>query len=66
MVFTTAWMASNYGYKTYVKWDATTTFDKLEVDGECFNSDVIHATTLASLNKEFVSVINSEHLLNII
>ncbi|MGY9053943.1 MAG: cysteine hydrolase family protein [Rhodobacterales bacterium] len=65
-VSTTARMAGNYGYETYIVSDATATFDKVGADGEHFNSDLIHATALASLNIEFASVLNSQHLLKIL
>lgn len=65
-VSTTVRMAGNYGYDTYLVSDATATFDKVGINGEHFNSELIHSTTLASLNVEFASVIDSNHLLKIL
>lgn len=65
-ISTTTRMAGNYDFKTYLISDATATFDRKGVNGEVFPSEIIHQTTLASLNEEFAIVINSEELLNLI
>ena len=62
-VSTTTGMAGNYGYKTYLISDATATFDRTGVNGEKFDSEIIHQTTLANLNEEFATVFNSEKLM---
>ena len=65
-VSTTTRMAGNYLYDTYLISDATATFNKVGSNGEQFSSELIHATALASLNGEFASVIDSNHLLKML
>jgi nicotinamidase-related amidase len=59
-VSTTARMAGNLGFETYIVSDATATFDKRGPDGELYPADLIHRTALASLHQEFASVITAE------
>ena len=61
-VSTTARMAGDYGYDTFVVSDATATFDKKGTDGQIYPADIIHDTALASLHKEFVTVIKTKEL----
>lgn len=61
-VSTSARMAADYGYTTFVVSDATATFDKVGADGQKFSAETIHQTALASLHKEFVTVIRTEEL----
>jgi nicotinamidase-related amidase len=61
-VSTTTRMAGNYSYDTYLISDATATFNKVGINGEHFSSELIHSTALASLNGEFATVIDSNHL----
>ncbi|MFL1896352.1 cysteine hydrolase family protein [Aquimarina sp. 2-A2] len=63
-VSTTTRMAGNYGYETYLISDATVAFDLVGINGEKYDSETIHLTTLASLNKEFATVWNSAKLMN--
>ncbi|MCM5663543.1 cysteine hydrolase family protein [Galbibacter mesophilus] len=65
-VSTTTRMAGNFGYETYLISDATATFDRKGVNGEKYDAEVMHLTTLASLNEEFAIVLTSEQLLNMI
>ncbi|MBN9383489.1 MAG: cysteine hydrolase [Chitinophagaceae bacterium] len=58
-VSTSARMASNYGYKTYIIHDATATFDKTGVNGVHYDAETIHQTALASVNKEFAEVVST-------
>ena len=62
-VSTTARMAGNYGYETFVVDDATATFDRKGNDGTVYPAAVIHRTTLASLHNEFATVLSTEALL---
>ncbi len=55
-VSTTTRMAGNFGYETYLISDATATFDRMGINGEKYNSETIHLTTLANLNEEFATV----------
>lgn len=62
-VSTTTRMSGNYGYNTYLISDATATFDRIGINGEKYDAELIHLTTLANLNEEFAIVWNSEKLL---
>lgn len=57
-------MAGNYGYETYIISDATAAFDRTGINGEKYDSEIIHLTALANLNDEFAIVWSSEKLLN--
>ncbi len=65
-VSTTTRMAGNFGYETYLISDATASFDRIGINGEKYDSEIIHLTSLASLNEEFATVCNSEKLFSII
>lgn len=65
-VSTTARMAGNYGYNTYLISDATAIFDKVGINGEVYDSDLIHHSALASLKDEFAAVISAEALFAIL
>lgn len=62
-VSTTARMASNLGFETYVVGDATATFDRTGPDGAHYDAEEIHAVNLASLNEEFAIVRMTEEVL---
>ena len=62
-VSTTARMAANLGFDTYVVSDATATFDRTGPDGRNYAAEEIHAANLVSLHKEFATVIDTENLL---
>ena len=65
-VSTTTRMAGNYGFDVLLISDATATFDRIGINGEKFPSEIIHQTTLASLNEEFAKVIPTEELLELV
>lgn len=62
-VSTTARMAGNFGYDTYLISDATATFDRVGINGEKYSSELIHLTTLANLREEFATIWNAKELL---
>lgn len=62
-VSTTTRMAGNYGYETFLISDATAAFDRIGINGEKYDAELIHLTTLANLNDEFATVWDSERLL---
>lgn len=62
-VSTTARMAGNLGYETFVVDDATATFDKKGKDGKTYAADIIHDTALASLHGEFATVLSTSEVL---
>ena len=55
-VSTTTRMSGNFGYETYLISDATAAFDRIGINGETYDSETIHLTTLANLNEEFATV----------
>ena len=65
-VSTTTRMAGNFGFDTLLISDATATFDRIGINGEHFDSEIIHQTTLANLNNEFAHVIDTEKLLELV
>lgn len=63
-VSTTARMAGNLGYDTYIVADATATFDKVGANGKKYSAEILHEAELASLHEEFAIVLETEKLLN--
>ncbi len=61
-ISTTARMAGNFGFKTYVISDATATFNKKGLAGQHYSAELIHETALASLNGEFATVVTCRFL----
>jgi nicotinamidase-related amidase len=62
-VSTTARMAGNLGFHTYVVSDATATFDRTGPDGRHFDAEEVHAVSLASLNGEFAKIAETADIL---
>jgi nicotinamidase-related amidase len=62
-VSTTARMAGNMGFDTYVVSDATATFDRAGPDGKHYDAEEVHQVSLASLHEEFATVTDTETLL---
>lgn len=62
-VSTTARMAGDLGFDTFVVSDATATFDRLGHDGKLNDAEAVHAISLATLHDEFATVIDTESLL---
>ncbi|MBP2616416.1 cysteine hydrolase family protein [Chryseobacterium jejuense] len=62
-VSTTARMAGNFGYETYVISDATAAFDRIGIHGEKYEAELVHLMALANLNEEFATILNAEELL---
>lgn len=65
-VSTTARMAGNLGFDAFVISDATATFDRIGINGEKFDSELIHQISLASLHNEFAQVITTEKVLELV
>jgi nicotinamidase-related amidase len=61
-ISTTVRMAGNLGYQTFLVADATATFDKTGVGGQKYPAELIHQTALASLNKEFATIIDIDFI----
>ena len=62
-ISTTVRMAGDYGYDTFVVSDATATFDNEGADGQKYSAEMMHETALASLHKEFATVIKTKELI---
>lgn len=62
-VSTSVRMAGNMGFKVYCVSDATATFDRMGLDGRVHRAEDIHAVHLASLHREFATVLDSEAVL---
>lgn len=60
---TTARMAANLGFETWVLADAMATFDRRGPDGELLPADLMHRTALASLHGEFADVLDTHEAL---
>lgn len=65
-VSTTTRMAGNLGYEVYLIADATATFDRIGINGEKFDSELVHQISLASLHNEFAEVIDTKTLLELV
>lgn len=63
-VSTTVRMAGNFGFDTYVVYDATATFDKKGLEDKVYTAELIHETALASLDGEFATVVKTDQLIN--
>lgn len=63
-VSTTARMAGNLGFTTFVVDDATATYDKSGYDGTQYPAKTVHAVSLASLHGEFATIVTTDHLLD--
>jgi len=61
-ISTTVRMAGNLGFETFLVADATATFNKKGVDGKNYPAELIHETALASLNKEFATVVTTDFI----
>jgi nicotinamidase-related amidase len=59
-ISTTTRMAGNLGYETFLVAAATATFNKKGINGQIFPAELIHQTALASLNKEFATIITTD------
>ena len=62
-VSTTARMAGNLGFGTFVVEDATSTFDRSGPDGVVHPAELVHSVSLANLHQEFAVVVHSREVL---
>lgn len=65
-VSTTARMAGNFGFEVYLISDATATFDRIGINGEKYDSELVHQISLANLHHEFAEVIDTKTLLELV
>jgi nicotinamidase-related amidase len=62
-VSTTARMAGNLGFTVTVVDDATATFERRGPDGAHYSADLMHRAALASLHREFATVLSTRDIL---
>ena len=62
-ISTTTRMAGNLGFTVFVMADGTATFDRVGFDGKCYDSQLVHDISLASLHGEFATVLTSAQFL---
>jgi nicotinamidase-related amidase len=62
-VSTTARMAGNLGFKTYVISDATAAFARRALDGTLRQAEAVHSAALSDLHEEFATVVNTAEIL---
>lgn len=62
-VSTTARMASNLGFSTWVVSDATAAFDRIGHDGVEHRAEEVHAMALSDLHREFATVVDTAAVL---
>lgn len=65
-VSSTTRMASNLGYDTLLVSDATAAFNKVGPNGKKYSAEEIHVTELASLHGEFVSVVTTDEVVEML
>lgn len=62
-VSTTARMAGNLGFTTFVVSDATASFVRAAVDGTMRPAEAVHAAALSDLHEEFATVVDTADVL---
>jgi nicotinamidase-related amidase len=62
-ISTTARMAGNLGFKTFLAADATATFDRANLDGRVRPAAEVHNAALSDLQDEFAEIVSSEWLI---
>ena len=62
-VSTSARMAGNLGFETYVVSDATATFARPALDGTVRPAEAVHSAALSDLHQEFATVVDTAEIL---
>ncbi len=65
-VETTARMAGNLGFDTWLARDATWTFDRTGPDGDEHTAEAIHAMTLSNLSDEFARIASTAEIVGML
>lgn len=65
-VSTTARMAGNLGFETYLVSDATATFERTGPNGQHHSAEEMHDTALTSLHEEFGTVVDTRGALDLL
>jgi nicotinamidase-related amidase len=63
-ISTTARMASNLGFATFVASDATAAFDHIGLNGEMRSAEDVHHAALSDLKDEFADIVDSHWLID--
>ncbi|SES45943.1 cysteine hydrolase family protein [Psychrobacillus sp. OK032] len=63
-VSTTTRMSGNLGFNTYLISDATAAFGMKDQNDNYYDAELIHNTSLATLNDEFATILTTEELIN--
>lgn len=63
-ISTTARMAGNLGFETFVVADATATFDRLNLDGTTTPAEEVHQAALSDIRHEFARIVDTQWLLH--
>jgi len=62
-VSSSARMASDLGFTTYVVSDATATFERTDHAGRHYSADAVHAISLLNLHNEFATILTTAQVL---
>ena len=65
-VSTTARMAGNLGFETYVVADATAAFERIGLNGKIRPAADVHAAALSDLQEEFATIVDTRWLISAI
>jgi nicotinamidase-related amidase len=65
-ISTTVRMSGNLGFNTYLISDSTACYNTKAMNGEVIDCNTIYNATLASLQEEFATVIDSKELFEIL
>ena len=63
-VSSTARLAGDLGFDTYVVDDATAAFEREGHDGRRFSAEEVHAVSLVNLHGEFATIVSTEQVLS--
>jgi len=65
-ISTTARMANNLGFDTWVVSDATAAFDRVGPDGMRYPAELVHAIALSDLHGEFARIVDTDSVLSVV
>lgn len=65
-VSSTTRMAGDLGFQTYIVSDATATFGRTGPDGVVYRPEDVHGVSLATLEREFATVVDTDSVLRIL
>lgn len=65
-VETTARMAGNLGYETYLVHDACATTNRIGIDGTDYDPELVHDMSIANLDREFCTVLDFRQALSLL